>query len=80
MLRHLMLIIATSMLFCSCGNDDPDIIVIVKPSLPKIDCKEHLRYVGADLANRGLGKSSAAERVRKREKEWCEEENERRGY
>ena len=78
--RCLVLFIATSMLFWCCGNDEPDIIIIEAPRLPKIDCKQYLRHVGADLARRGLGNSSIATRVIKREREWCNEENERRGY
>ena len=69
-----------SVCIIGCSDESDTIVVVVKPSLPKIDCREHVGYAMADLANRGLAKSSAADRVRNRERKWCDEENERRGY
>lgn len=76
--RFYILLIASILLF-SCTEREPTII-IVEPQLPKIDCRERARQVGADLSNRGLGKSSIFKKTVDKAKRECEEENERRGY
>ena len=76
MFRCILLLV---LLFCACGNDDPDVVVVqLRP--PKIDCEERLRGVYYDLARRNVESTPAGRHELERQKEKCEEENRRNGY
>ena len=52
----------------------------ITPTLPKLNCSEYARSVGADMARRGLIDSSIAKKTIADARRECEAENARRGY
>ena len=64
-----------------CGDENPDTVVVpVGPKLSKIDCSEYANRVAEDVAARGLGLSASGAQEVQKARQWCIEENRRRGY
>lgn len=80
MQRYIGLLFVISIVLCSCGDDEPDTIIIIGPHLPKIDCEDYVNRVAADASAR-LGASSPATIAQiEKARSDCEKENESRGY
>lgn len=81
MLKILVFIGLTCLTF-SCGNSEPDTIILVpvEPKLPPLDCNEIANRAAADVAARGLGTSAAGASVVNETRANCQRENARRGY
>lgn len=55
-------------------------VIVIEPNLPKIDCDEYLNRVHSDLGAAGIATSGAGKQVLEKERNWCADENKRRGY